>query len=658
MATQRRAQSETQAIAHKLGNDTPLISDNGRRPPDRRRVSLRWLSGTVLTGFTSVLLMGGALYVAFDGRQQMSTPANVMSGLRVETNSSGVVKGDRLVSIVALEPARERILQVSTVTKVGDKNVIRKKPFAFASAPLAIVPAKKLNIPAFDPLAVFSTKADKQQITASDVIYSADVEGEVTIETKAFPLETAAFETAAEISAFEAEIAVAKIADTLNAGDIQTAAMPYLNPTRFALDPNAIIETPDIAAKVTAENVTIIPSLPDDQQSSLGKTYSESVIAISEKQSLKKAIESINADKRSTNAVIAALQQQIGDETVDAGSRLRIIWERPAEKAAIELRRVSIYGGEGHLGTVAMDDNNNVVTALEPAPIPAVQSKPEKNRAFATVARANLPNIYNGLFKAALSQGLTKDHAKRIINTVAFDVDFRSTIGPEDQLEVFYSVDEGEEGVSAESEIIYIGLKIQGKLHRYYRFKAGDDGGVDYYDETGKSAKRFLLRNPVPTGKFRSKFGPRRHPISRRVKMHWGVDFSAPRGTPILAAGNGIVEKAGWSSGYGKQTIIRHANGYKTSYNHQHRWGKGIKVGARVRQGQIIGQVGSTGYSTGPHLHYEVIVNGNKVNPMRIRLPKGRTLTGRELAAFKRERARIDSLLKKSRAPDSTLASL
>jgi murein DD-endopeptidase MepM/ murein hydrolase activator NlpD len=127
--------------------------------------------------------------------------------------------------------------------------------------------------------------------------------------------------------------------------------------------------------------------------------------------------------------------------------------------------------------------------------------------------------------------------------------------------------------------------------------------------------------------------------------MHWGVDWAAPRGTPILAAGNGMIEAAGWHSGYGKQVRVAHANGYVTSYSHQTRIADGIKPGARVRQGQVIGYVGSTGLSTGPHLHYEVIVNGTKVDPMRIRLPKGKVLKGTELAAFQSERDRIDDLL-------------
>ncbi|MGO4841470.1 M23 family metallopeptidase, partial [Rhizobiaceae sp. 2RAB30] len=126
----------------------------------------------------------------------------------------------------------------------------------------------------------------------------------------------------------------------------------------------------------------------------------------------------------------------------------------------------------------------------------------------------------------------------------------------------------------------------------------------------GRSSEQFLLRNPVPNGTFRSGFGARRHPILGYTKMHTGVDWSAPRGTPIIASGNGTVEKAGWAGGYGRQTIVRHANGYETSYNHQSAIAKGVVPGARIRQGQVIGYVGSTGLATGDHLHYELMVNG------------------------------------------------
>jgi murein DD-endopeptidase MepM/ murein hydrolase activator NlpD len=139
--------------------------------------------------------------------------------------------------------------------------------------------------------------------------------------------------------------------------------------------------------------------------------------------------------------------------------------------------------------------------------------------------------------------------------------------------------------------------------------------------------------------------------------MHTGVDWSAPSGTPIIAAGNGVVEKAGWAGGYGKQTIVRHANGYETSYNHQSKIADGIKPGARVRQGQVIGYVGTTGLSTGAHLHYELMVNGRKVDPMRVRLPVGRVLKGDDLKSFERERDRINALLNEENADPLKVAS-
>ena len=193
--------------------------------------------------------------------------------------------------------------------------------------------------------------------------------------------------------------------------------------------------------------------------------------------------------------------------------------------------------------------------------------------------------------------------------------------------------------------MLYASLTLGGVTKRFYRFRTADDGIVDYYDEEGKSAKKFLMRKPMTVGVLRSGFGWRVHPILGYRRLHTGVDYAAPRGTPILAAGNGVVEKVGRTSGYGNFTLVRHTNGYETGYGHQSAFAKGIVPGARVRQGQIIGYVGSTGLSTGPHLHFEIRVNGTPVDPLRIRLPRGRVLEGDLLAGFEKERERIDTLL-------------
>ncbi len=168
---------------------------------------------------------------------------------------------------------------------------------------------------------------------------------------------------------------------------------------------------------------------------------------------------------------------------------------------------------------------------------------------------------------------------------------------------------------------------------------------VDYYDEQGNSAKKFLMRNPVKGGRYTSGFGDRRHPLLKYMRMHSGVDWAAPAGTPILAAGDGTVERVGREGGYGNYVRIRHANGFATAYGHMVRFAAGVEPGVTVKQGQIIGFVGSTGMSTGPHCHFEVLVNNSFVNPMTIQVPRGLQLTGRQLAEFQRERSRIEGLM-------------
>src|SRR6187455_3676806 len=195
-----------------------------------------------------------------------------------------------------------------------------------------------------------------------------------------------------------------------------------------------------------------------------------------------------------------------------------------------------------------------------------------------------------------------------------------------------------------ENDVMFAALTTGGELKKYYQFQTTDDGIVDYYDETGKSAKKFLVRKPVAMGIMRSGFGARNHPLLGYFKMHTGVDWAAPLGTAIYASGNGSIEKVGWESGYGKYVRIRHSNGYETAYGHMTAFSRATQPGARVRQGQVIGYVGSTGLSTGPHLHYEILVNGRFVDPLRVKLPRGRVLDGAMFVSFDKERDRIDNI--------------
>ena len=257
--------------------------------------------------------------------------------------------------------------------------------------------------------------------------------------------------------------------------------------------------------------------------------------------------------------------------------------------------------------------------------------------------------LYQSIYETALRNNIPKPVIEALIRIYSYDVDFQRKAQPGDSFDVLFAADEDSTASSdTKNDVFFASLQTGGEQRRYYRFQTTDDSIVDYYDETGKSAKKFLVRKPVASGIMRSGFGSRNHPLLGYTKMHTGVDWAAPLGTAIYASGNGTVEKVGWESGYGKYVRIRHSNGYETAYGHMTAFARSTQPGARVRQGQVIGYVGSTGLSTGPHVHYEILVNGRFVDPLRVKLPRGRVLDGPMLTSFERERDRYDGILARS----------
>jgi murein DD-endopeptidase MepM/ murein hydrolase activator NlpD len=255
-------------------------------------------------------------------------------------------------------------------------------------------------------------------------------------------------------------------------------------------------------------------------------------------------------------------------------------------------------------------------------------------------------SIKTSLYSAASQAGLPAPLLMDVIRLFSWDVDFQRDIQTGDTFNVLVERSHLEDGrIARWGDIQYAEMIVSGKPHRYYRFESRDKKGrsrVGYFDKTGHSARKPLLKTPVDGARLSSRYGKRRHPILGYTRMHRGVDFAAPRGTPIYAAGNGTIASAGRKGGYGKYVRIRHNERYSTAYGHMHRIARGISRGKRVKQGQIIGYVGSTGRSTGPHLHYEVLAGGRQVNPLRIRLPSGRKLHGTEMATFRSVRTFLD----------------
>ena len=249
---------------------------------------------------------------------------------------------------------------------------------------------------------------------------------------------------------------------------------------------------------------------------------------------------------------------------------------------------------------------------------------------------------YTSVYETVLRNKIPPGVIEEMIRIYSYDVDFQRRVQAGDSFEVFYAGEDESPAPTSKNDVLYAALTVGGETKRYYRFQTPDDAVVDFYDETGKSAKKFLVRKPVNTAVMRSGFGSRRHPVLGYTRMHTGVDWSTPYGTPLFAAGNGVIEKAEWEGGYGKYIRVKHPNGYVSAYAHMSAFAKGMEPGKRVRQGQVIGFVGSTGLSTGPHVHYEILVNGRFVDPMRVRLPRGLSLEGQLRANFETERDRIN----------------
>ena len=249
--------------------------------------------------------------------------------------------------------------------------------------------------------------------------------------------------------------------------------------------------------------------------------------------------------------------------------------------------------------------------------------------------------ILNSLYSDGIKNNLSPDILIKLIKLFSFDLDFQRDIKVNTLVSVSYGVSEIVKNNKIEyNDINYALISINGKKLEYFKFLT-DDGYTDYFNRDGKNVKKSILKTPLDGARISSNFGMRKHPISGYNKMHKGVDFAAPTGTPIYAGGNGIVEFIGNNGGYGKYIRIRHNNEYKTAYAHLSRYEKGISKGVRVNQGETIGYVGSTGNSTGPHLHYEILYQNKHINPLKLKLPSGKILTGKELQRFKNEYKKI-----------------
>jgi murein DD-endopeptidase MepM/ murein hydrolase activator NlpD len=632
-------------ISLELGVDPPIrLGDDRIDRHERRRASLRWLAGAALTGLSGVTLIGAALYFDLDSQYNFAeAPEFATAAVLPDEQEEGISreKGDRLLRPVDMVSDKQTY-KVPTTIKVGDREVVKARIFTRLQTTLTITPTGFADaVPPFNPLKL-TNRADFAE-AAPD---SGPVQDDAEVTFRLQDLVPADADGASgELSLAEVQ---AQIVETLKADAPKNPTPPIapqlllMRTTQAAGEPNSALSYAtagsvnpgapfaSIEVRMIPENVTNAPKASGSDEAS----PSEKLVQLRHGESLEDVLKANGATPQAVSAILAAFGVKHGESPVGEGQKIILLPEEPAVHGAKpRIARVSVYADSQLKATVAIDDDGAYSPVLV-APTRRARS-PEEGESGGM-------SLYQSLYETALKQGLARPLIDMLVRMFSNDVDFQRATVPGDSIEAFFS--EPDE-IDQRPELLYATMTVRDQIYKYYRFQTQDDNLVDYYDENGRSARKFLIRKPIADGELTSGFGMRFHPILHFARMHTGVDWAAPMGTPILAAGNGVVIKAQWDSGYGRRVEIQHANGYVTTYNHMSGFGRGIAEGARVTQGQVVGYLGQTGLATGPHLHYEVIINGNFVDPMAIKLARTREFDGKMLSAFKRERERIDQLM-------------
>jgi murein DD-endopeptidase MepM/ murein hydrolase activator NlpD len=639
----RGAIRSRQADAIELGNEPPLSVDGGSSGfVDRRRVSVQWFAGTIMTALCGAALMGGAVFTSLDGETNFATlPERVEVALRGALGvaaEKGAHKTDRLPT--AEEPTFARqVIRVSTINKVGNHEVVRVRPFVRIAGNLSLtVSDLSANIPPFNPQRLLA-ESGPGSAAANDGT-AAEPEAEVAFVMR----EMAPIMPKLKISLLTPnDDVMARVREAAEWSDKAANHLPVAaNITGIKLayagdgtvDPYAGFE-----ARIIPENITLLPKTTT--QTTGGNGANEKLIVAKKGESVVSILRDLNAAQPDIAAIARVLGPRSFDGGIKEGQKLRILMAPASSSQRLQPIRVIIAGDSGIDAVVALADTGKYVSV----DVKNVETEVAENAEENDENDTSGVRLYQSIYETALRNRIPRPIIEDLIRIYSYDVDFQRKVQPGDSFEVLYAGEEETPAADSRNDVLFATLTVGGEMKKFYRFQSPDDGLVDYYDETGKSAKKFLVRKPVLAGIMRSGFGLRRHPILGYTKMHTGVDWAAPSGTPIYASGNGTVEKIGWESGYGKYIRVRHNNGYETAYGHMTAYARGVGEGTRVRQGQVIGFVGSTGLSTGSHLHYEILVNGRFVDPMRIKLPRGRVLEGQLLTSFDKERERLDGIM-------------
>jgi len=644
-----------------LGHEPPLSVDGSEAAViDRRRVSVQWFSGTILTGLCGAALIGGAVFASLDGEMTFAKlPERVEGTLRgafgANDRTASLHKSDRLPP-PGESTASRNVVRVSTATRVGNRDVMRVRPFIRISGNLSMTTSDlSAKIPPYNAQRLLTDVGTATQTSAEDPNNPEAVEpdAEVSFVTKDLATVLPKAKLAAVVALDEVLMRVRDAANWRGSGGVRYTALANAAADAsgaqsdlklaYATEGNVSDPYAGFETRVVPENVTLLPKTKD--QITGGNPSGERVHVVKKGDTIASILRDLGATPDEARAVALTLGPRGRDGGLKEGQKIRILMvpSSPEPLARPQPYRVVVANESTVEAVAALSDVGKYVAVDVQSMNTIVEATTSKDDDDDDDDDGSGVRLYQSIYETALRNKVPAAVIEDMVRIYSYDVDFQRKVQPGDSFDVYFAGEDEGTSNSEKTEVLFASLTVGGETKRYYRFQTPDDSVVDFYDETGKSAKKFLVRKPVNNAIMRSGFGGRRHPILGYAKMHTGVDWATPYGTPIFASGNGVVEKAGWEGGYGKYVRLKHNNGYETAYGHMSAFAKGLEPGKRVRQGQVIGFVGSTGMSTGAHVHYEILVNGRFVDPMRVKLPRGRSLEGGLLASFEKERDRLDS---------------
>lgn len=640
-----------------LGLEPPLNAEGAAiASMARGRVNHRWLAGIVLTGVTGAGLMllsvAGALGPL---RNVVSHPQLAKNGRDERAGTGAMImaqRSDKLVRRANLIAARQDY-RAPVQVRVGDAEVTRSASYTRLATPLALESLGYADsIPAFNLAKLVSLASEDRAAIENEG--TPGVDSEVGLSLRDISAAKDLADSGIELRDEDAYSQIVDARSERRRDTVRDAAQSQLAkvmraPTtgQTALSFSAGVGDPfsKLVVKMVPENVSVLPR----QDAVLNQMQVEERLILSRNEATtNQTLKAAGASPGQIKDIVSALTRSRKVNTLDGNRVLKLTLQPQEPGAAKELMRVELFSDEQLVASTGRRDDGSfwpievrdVATRASTTTDPAAKDDDEDENNEANSGRLTL---YSSIHETARRHEIAPAIIDEAIRTVFFDVDLQRRVGTGDSIELLVANGEGD---AAKPELLLVSLITGGTKRRYYRFKLPEDEVVDYFDDLGRSVKQFLIRKPIDGGELRSTFGMRRHPILRYYRMHNGVDWAAPVGTPIRAAGSGTIRMAEWDSGYGRRVEIEHNHGYVTTYNHMSAFGPGITAGAKVRQGQIVGRLGSSGLSTGPHLHYEVMINDRLVDPLAIKLPKGRELAGRQLANFKRDRDQMEAVLK------------